>query len=67
MSAAKKKKKMLKVTLVKSPIGCSRRQKRTIQALGLRKVSQSVSKQDTPALQGMLTQVSHLITIEDVS
>jgi large subunit ribosomal protein L30 len=69
MSAAKKaakKEKRLRVTLIKSPIGQSYKQKRTVQALGLRRMHQSVEQQDTPAIRGMVAKVSHLVTVEEV-
>ncbi len=68
MSAkAKTKGKRVRVTLVKSPIGYSLRQKRTVQALGLRKMHQTVELNDTPALRGMLAKVSHLVAVEEAS
>ncbi|MFL7793627.1 MAG: 50S ribosomal protein L30 [Anaerolineae bacterium] len=68
MSAAKKavKEKCLRVTLVKSPIGQSYKQKRTVQALGLRRVNHSVEQNDTPVVRGMIAKVSHLVTVEEV-
>ena len=68
MSAAKKKKKevLLRITLTKSPIGYSERQKRTVRALGLRRMNQTVEQEDTPVIRGMVAKVSHLVTIEVV-
>ena len=60
---AKKKVKTLTLTLVKSPIGYSERQKRTVRALGLRKMMQSVEHSDTPALRGMIAKVPHLLNV----
>jgi large subunit ribosomal protein L30 len=57
--------KSLKVTLVRSPIGFTKRQKATVRALGLRRLHQTVEHQDTPALRGMLTSVIHLLKIEE--
>ncbi len=57
--------KTIKVTLVKSPIGYSRRQKATVKALGLRRLHQTVEHADSPALRGMLDKVIHLIRIEE--
>jgi large subunit ribosomal protein L30 len=62
---AKKKVKTLTVTLVKSPIGYSERQKRTVRALGLRKLMQSVEHSDTPALRGMIAKVPHLLRVDE--
>jgi large subunit ribosomal protein L30 len=64
--SAKKKEKLLRVTLTKSPIGYSIRQKRTVQALGLRKMNQSVEQKDTPVIRGMLNKVGHLVTVEEI-
>lgn len=57
--------KILRITLVKSPIGYSKRHKATIQALGLRKMHQTVEQVDTPALRGMLYVVNHLVQVEE--
>jgi large subunit ribosomal protein L30 len=57
--------KSLRVTLVKSPIGYSKDQKATVQALGLRRVHQIVEHNDSPAIRGMLNKVIHLIKIEE--
>ena len=57
--------KIVRVTLVRSPIGYSKRQKGTIRALGLRRINQTVEHKDSPTLQGMLFKVSHLVEIED--
>ena len=62
---AKKKAKTLTVTLVRSPIGYSGRQKRTVRALGLRRLMQSVEHFDTPALRGMIAKVTHLVNVEE--
>ncbi|MCX6044998.1 MAG: 50S ribosomal protein L30 [Chloroflexi bacterium] len=56
--------KMIQVKLVKSPIGYEKRQRATLRALGLRKLHQTVEKQDTPAIRGMITAVSHLVVVE---
>lgn len=64
--SAKKKQKVLRITLTKSPIGYSERQKRTVRALGLRKLNQTVEQADSPAVQGMITKVQHLLTVEEV-
>ncbi len=57
--------KTLRVTLVKSPIGFPEPQKRTVKALGLRRMNQTVEHADTPALRGMLNAVVHLVKIEE--
>ena len=53
------------ITLVRSPLGYSQRQKATIRALGLRKLSHTVEQIDTPQLRGMLAKVAHLVEVED--
>ena len=55
----------LRVTWVKSSIGYSRRQKRTIRALGLRRLGDVVEHNDTPEVRGMLNKVSHLVQVEE--
>ncbi|HEY5982446.1 MAG TPA: 50S ribosomal protein L30 [Anaerolineales bacterium] len=57
--------KMLRVTLVKSPIGFTKDQKATVRALGLRRIRQTVQHQDTPAVRGMLTKIIHLLKVEE--
>jgi len=58
--------KTLKVTLVKSPIGYTERQKRTVRALGLRKMNQTVEQPDRPEIRGMISKVAHLVAVEEV-
>ncbi len=62
---AKKKKKVLQITLVKSPIGYSKRQKGTVRALGLRRLHHTVEQQDNPVIRGMIEKVSHLVRVEE--
>lgn len=57
--------KYLRVTLVKSPIGYSKRQKETIFALGLRRMNQTVEHEDTPVVRGMIAKVAHLVEVEE--
>jgi large subunit ribosomal protein L30 len=59
--------KIVRITLVKSPIGYSKRQKNTVRALGLRRMNQTVEQEDSPALRGMLAKVSHLVEIREVA
>ena len=56
----------IKVTLVKSTIGQVQSVKDTVKALGLRKIRSSKELEDTPAVQGMITKVNHLIKVEKV-
>ena len=54
----------IKITQVKSVIDRSKKQKATMQALGLKKIRQSVVVEETPQIKGMVSKVSHLITVE---
>jgi large subunit ribosomal protein L30 len=65
MAAKSKKAKMLTLTLVKSPIGYSERQKGTVRALGLRRLNQTVTHEDTDVIRGMIDKVSHLLDVEE--
>src|SRR5688572_32104674 len=58
---------MLRIKLVKSPIGNTRQNRATVQALGLRKVRQVVEHNDHPSIRGMIHKVKHLLEIEEVS
>lgn len=57
--------KIVRVTLVKSPIGYSKRHKRTVRALGLLRMHQTVEHVDTPVLRGMLAKINHLVEVEE--
>jgi large subunit ribosomal protein L30 len=57
--------KKIRVTLVRSPIGYPEPQKRTVRALGLRRMHQTIEHVDTPALRGMITKVIHLVEVEE--
>jgi large subunit ribosomal protein L30 len=57
--------KLVRVTLIKSPIGYSKRHKATVRALGLKKMHQTVEHVDSPSLRGMLYQVANLVEIEE--
>jgi len=54
----------LKVTLVRSPIDRTKKQKDTVRGLGLRKLNSSKILEDTPAVRGMIRKVQHLIEVE---
>lgn len=56
----------IKITLVRSVIDRSEKQKRTMEALGIRRVNRSRVHNDTPELQGMLRVVRHLVKVEPV-
>lgn len=53
----------LKLTLVKSLIGSTKRQRETVQGLGLRRIRHTVELQDTPEIRGMVTKVAHLLQV----
>ncbi len=65
MAKRASKGKALRITLVKSPIGYSERQKRTVRALGLRRLRQTVEHNDNPALRGMIIKIQHLVQVEE--
>ncbi len=56
----------VKITLVKSTIGCLQNQKDTVKALGLRKIRSSVVKEDNAAIRGMIFRVRHLVDVEEI-
>ena len=62
---SKKKAKIVRITLVKSPIGYSARQKGTVRALGLRKMNDTVEHVDSGSIRGMIDSVSHLLAVEE--
>ena len=57
--------RMLKVTLRKSGIGTSPRQRKTLRGLGLTRIGKAVILKDSPAVRGMLRAVSHLVSVEE--
>ena len=63
--AEKPEHKKLCVTLVKSTAGRLVQQQRTVEALGLKKLHQSVTVDDTPAMRGMIRTVCHLVTVTE--
>ena len=56
----------IKVTQVKSQIGRLQSQKRTLEALGLRKLNQTVVHEATPSIVGMVNTVKHLVSFEEI-
>ena len=58
--------KTIKVTLVKSTIGAVPKHKRTVEALGLKKLHKTVELPDNAATRGMIKQVQHLVKVEEV-
>lgn len=55
----------IKVTLTRSTIGRPEKQRKVVQALGLRKMNQTVEHKDNAAIRGMINKVSHLVTVEE--
>lgn len=55
----------LRITWVKSGIGHPRDQRRTLQALGLRRLNQTIEHDDSPSIRGMILKVQHLVTVEE--
>ncbi len=58
------KKKTVKVTLKKSPIGTSPKHKLCLKGLGLRRVNQSVEVEDTPSVRGMIQKINYMLSVE---
>ena len=63
---AKSSEKKLKITLVKSTIGAVPKNKKTVEALGLRKVNKTVELPDNDSVRGMLRMVNHLVKVEEI-
>ena len=57
--------KMLKITLVKSPIGAIPKQRATVVAMGLKKLNHTVELPDNAATRGMIQRVNHLVQVEE--
>ncbi len=58
--------KQLKITQIKSKIGRPKRQKRTLEALGLKRIRQTRVVNATPQIEGMIAKVRHLLKVEEV-
>ncbi len=56
----------LRITLVKSPIGAIPKHRKTIEALGLRKMHKTVEMPNNDAVKGMIHQVKHLVKVEEI-
>jgi len=56
----------LRIKQTKSRIGSTQRQKRTLDALGLKKLNKTVEHDDTPVIRGMIEKVSHLVQVEEI-
>lgn len=57
----------LSITLKHSPIGRQKNQRDTAYALGLRKLQQTVVRDDTPVIRGMIERISHLVEVKEVA
>ena len=57
----------LRITLVRSTIGRPVDQENSVRSLGLRKVNQSVVRNDDPSIRGIVNKISHLVTVEEVA
>ena len=57
---------MIKITLVRSPIGYPRSQRDVIRGLGLRKLQSQVIREDRPEIRGMIRKITHLLKVEAV-
>ena len=62
-----KKQKMLRITQVRSRIGYGQKAKRTLDALGLRRMNQTVEQADNAAIRGMINKISYLVQVEEIS
>lgn len=58
--------KTIKITLVKSVIGAIPKHRKVVEALGLKKIGQTVERPDTPQTRGAIHKVSHLVKVEEV-
>lgn len=56
----------MRITLVRSTIGANRKQRATVAGLGLRRVNQTVVKQNNAALKGMVAKIRHLVRVEEL-
>ncbi len=65
MPSEKTSSNVIRITLVRSPIGYAERQKRTVRALGLHRLNQTVEQADSPAVRGMIARISHLVRVEE--
>ena len=59
------KKNIIRITQIRSRIGYKQKAKNTLEALGLRKLNQTVEKVDTPAIRGMIKKIDYLLKVEE--
>ena len=57
---------IIKITQIRSRIGYKQKAKKTLDALGLRKMNQTVEKTDTPAIRGMIKKIDYLLKVEGI-
>ncbi len=57
--------KKIEITLVRSPLSCKPKHRRTIRALGLKKIGQSVIHDDTAVIRGMANTINYLVKVEE--
>jgi large subunit ribosomal protein L30 len=65
--AKKPAEKKIRITQIKSGIGFPADQKRTVRALGLKRINDSVVQSESPAIMGMVFKVKHLVKVEEIS
>jgi len=58
--------KTLKITQIRSGIGLARDQRRTVRALGIKRMHDTVMQADTPVIRGMIFKVKHLVKVEEI-
>jgi|MGYP001604501653 large subunit ribosomal protein L30 len=62
---AKKKQKQIKVTLVRSPIGYQPKHRECVRGLGLKRMHQTVTLEDTPSVRGMVNKIDYMVRVEE--
>ncbi len=65
-TSEEKKEKVVRITLLRSPVGYSKEHKATVKALGFKHLHQTVEQVDSSTLRGMLYKVAHLVKVEEV-
>ena len=61
----RKKKKQIKVTLVRSPIGCQPRHRECVRGLGLKRMHHTVLLEDTTSIRGMVNKINYMLRVEE--
>ena len=57
--------KTMRITLVRSPIGYTKRKKETVKALGLHRMHETIDRPDTPEMRAMVASIGHMVQIEE--